>query len=59
MSQPAAAALLPIALALAVWSFRMIVRRYRVPRGFPWLPSIVFAAASAAAVFALHALAGP
>jgi len=59
MTSPAAAILLPVSLALAAWSFRGIVRRYRTLRGFPWLLAAVFAAASTAAVFALHALVAP
>lgn len=43
-------------LALSVWSFRGIVLGYRRALGFPWLPSLVFAAAATAALFALRAL---
>lgn len=42
----------------AVWSFRSIVRRYRVASGFPWIPSLLFAAAAMTAVFALNVLIG-
>jgi hypothetical protein len=53
----AAAGLLCIAsLALSVWSFRGIVLGYRRAPGFPWLPSLGFAAAATAALFALRAL---
>jgi hypothetical protein len=47
---------LTISLATAAWSFSAIVKGYRRPGGLPWVPSIVFAAAATAAVFALHAL---
>ncbi len=43
-------------LALSVWSFRGIVLGYRRAPGFPWLPSLGFAAAATAALFALRAL---
>jgi hypothetical protein len=51
-----ASVLLPVALALAAWSFRGIVRRYRTLRGFPWLLSAGFAAAAITALLALHVL---
>ena len=56
MTPMAAAFLLPAALALSIWSFRGIVRRYRTLLGFPWLLSVSFAAAAAVAVLALHVL---
>ena len=56
MSELAAAVLLPISLAFAIWSFRGIIRRYVTLLGFPWLLSIGFAAAAVIAIFALHAL---
>jgi hypothetical protein len=56
MTRIAASIILPLTLAIAAWSFRGIVRRYRTLRGFPWLLSVVFAAAAVVAVFALHAL---
>lgn len=43
-------------LALSVLCFRGIVRGYRRAPGFPWLPSLGFAAAATAALFALRAL---
>ncbi len=50
--------LLPSA-AVAVWSFGWIVRWYRKPpTAFPWLLSLIFAAAAVAAILALHALIG-
>jgi len=56
MSTNPAAALLLLSAALAAWSFAGIVRSYRRISGFPWFHSLVFAAASTAAVFALRAL---
>jgi len=56
MSELAAAVLLPISLAFAIWSFRGIIRRYSTLLGFPWLLSIGFAAAAVIAILALHAL---
>lgn len=43
-------------LALSVWSFRGIVLGYRRAPGFPWFPSLVFAAAATMALFALRSL---
>jgi hypothetical protein len=59
MTRLAAALLLVLSLAAAMWSFCGIVRRYRTLHGFPWLLSAVFAAAATAAVLALHALLNP
>ncbi len=59
MTELAAALLLPLALAVAVWSFRGIIRRYRTLLGFPWLLSAAFAAAAVIAIFALHVLLNP
>jgi len=59
MSRLAAALLLSFGLALAAWSFWGIARRYRTLRGFPWLSSVVFAAASIVAILALNALIAP
>jgi len=59
MTELAAAALLPITLAFAIWSFRGIIRRYRTLRGFPWLLSVAFAAAAVIGIFALHILLDP
>ena len=56
MTPLAAAFILPLSLALSVWSFVGIVRRYRTAHGFPWLLSVAFAAAATAAVLALHVL---
>jgi hypothetical protein len=56
MTKFAAALLMPVSLALAVWCFRGIVRRYRTLLGFPWLLSVGFAAAAVVAVLALHIL---
>jgi phosphate transport system protein len=45
--------------AAAIWSLYWIIRWYRKPpTAFPWLLSLIFAAAAIAAVFALHALIG-
>ena len=55
-------AAVPVLLAsagVAAWSFIWIVRWYRKPpTAFPWLLSLIFAAAAVAAIFALHALIG-
>jgi len=59
MTELAAAVLLPITLAFAIWSFRGIIRRYRTLLGFPWLLSVAFAAAAVIAIFALHVLLNP
>jgi len=59
MTELAAAVLLPITLAFAIWSFRGIIRRYRTLLGFPWLLSVAFAAATVIAIFALHVLLNP
>ena len=48
--------ILVLSLAVSAWSFVRIVRGYRRLDAFPWLFSIVFAAASTAALFALRAL---
>jgi len=56
MSTNLAIALLLLSTALAAWSFAGIVRRYRKISGFPWIHSLVFAAAATAGVFALRAL---
>ncbi len=58
MTRPAAWIILFISGGTAAWSFRWIVRWYRTPGGFPWLMSLIFAAAALAALFALHALFG-
>ncbi len=47
---------LTVSTAAAVLSFLRIVRRYRLVYGLPWLSSLVFAAAAAAAILSLHAL---
>jgi len=59
MTQLEAALLLLFSLASAIWSLRGIVRRYRTLYGFPWLLSVVFAAAAALAILALHVLLNP
>ncbi|MEN6559813.1 MAG: hypothetical protein ABFD52_03435 [Acidobacteriota bacterium] len=51
-----AAAVLALSGALAGRSFSGIVKAYRLRAGVPWLASLIFAAAAAAAVLALHAL---
>ena len=43
-------------IALGVWSFSAIVRGYRRPGRIPWLASLLFAAAAAAALFLLRSL---
>ncbi len=51
--------LLVLCLPVAAWSFVWIVRWYRKPpTSFPWLLSLIFAAAAVGAVFALNALIG-
>jgi hypothetical protein len=52
----AASVLLAASLAGAAWGFAGIVRKYRKLSGFPWARALVFAAAAAAALIALHAL---
>jgi hypothetical protein len=47
---------LALSVAVAAWSFSRIVKGYRRTSGVPWLASLVFAVAAAAAVFVLHAL---
>ena len=47
-----------LCLAAAAWSFRWIIRWYKRPCGFPWILSLLFAAAALGAVLALHALIG-
>jgi hypothetical protein len=59
MTKVAAVILLMSGFPLAAWSFREIVRGYRHGAGFPWLPSLGFAAASVAALAALRALLAP
>ena len=59
MTRLAASAFLALSVAVSVWCFRGIVHRYQTLLGFPWLLSVGFAAAAAAAVFALHALINP
>lgn len=59
MSPLAAGIVLAGCLVLSGWCFRGIIRRYRTLLGFPWLLSVVFAAAAVGAVLALHALLGP
>jgi len=56
LSPLAAWLLLALCSAVAVWSFVWIIRWYRKPYGFPWVLSLIFAAAAIGAVFALHAL---
>jgi hypothetical protein len=53
-----ALALLGFCTVAAVWSFRWIIRWYRTPVGFPWILSVIFAAASVGAILALHVLIG-
>ncbi len=51
--------LLVLCAAAAAWSFYWIVRWYKKPpTAFPWLLSLIFAAAAMGAVFALNALVG-
>ncbi len=51
--------LLAFCVAVAAWSFSWIVRWYgKPPTAFPWLLSLIFAAAAIGAVFALHSLVG-
>jgi hypothetical protein len=57
MTLLAAVLILAPCLAAAVWSLFWIIRWYRKPYGFPWLLSLIFAAAALGAVFALHVLA--
>ena len=56
MTLPLVTVSLISSFALAAWSYHAIVRGYRRPAGIPWLASIIFAVASIAAVFLLHAL---
>ena len=58
MTPLAAWPLLALCSVVAVWSFRWIIRWYKGPYGFPWILSLLFAAAAIGAVFALHALVG-
>jgi len=58
MTHPVAWLLLAICSAVAIWSFYWIIRWYRRPYGFPWILSLLFAAAAVGAIFALHALIG-
>ncbi len=54
-----ASLLLVLCVAVAAWSFVWIVRWYKKPpTAFPWLLSLIFAAAAMGAVFALNALVG-
>ena len=53
---PLAPLSLLFSISVAARSFLEIVRRYRRISGFPWLASLVFAAAAMTAIVALHAL---
>jgi len=44
--------------ATAAWSFRLIVRWYGSPSGFPWIPALLFAAAAITTVLVLNVLIG-
>lgn len=59
MTRHAAAVVLLLALAVAAGCFYGIVRRYRTILGFPWLMSIIFAAAAILAILAIHSLLRP
>ncbi|MGZ5454972.1 MAG: hypothetical protein ACXWHJ_12140 [Candidatus Aminicenantales bacterium] len=56
MAMPLMIVSLVLSAALAAWSFCGIAKGYRRSAGLPWLASMIFAVASIAAVFLLHAL---
>ncbi len=56
MTPLAAALILASCAVVAAWSFYGIIRWYKWPYGFPWILSLLFAAAALGAIFALHAL---
>lgn len=53
---PLAPLSLLFSISVAAACFLEIVRRYRKISGFPWLSSLVFAAATMTAIVALHAV---